>query len=313
MLIHIADRVARARPLLATDKMLATVLLLSPNLPRKGSATCPARLSSSLLAYYFDYARYLEKPDLPNSEVEELLLFVREKEVKTTLSETAKEQARGLFPLNIIIQETRGISYSKWLSDYTFSKAGGDKGKYDRYSQRQSDFIRRFIEKITGYQVHFEEIKKGTSSDVICTVFETINTTGTRLTVFDLLVARCFPHKVNLRDMLEAACDRPFVKLFEPKGEGIAPIALPRIIALKEKQTARRGDILELSPQVFKQHWTFAVDALEVALEILHTRYGCFGERLIPLVDMISPLEVIISSNKFRSTDNRRRMLDRWY
>jgi len=50
-------------------------------------------------------------------------------------------------------------------------KAVADKAKYDRLSQLQSDFIRRFIEKITGYQVHYEEIKKGTSSDVICTVF----------------------------------------------------------------------------------------------------------------------------------------------
>jgi hypothetical protein len=159
--------------------------------------------------------------------------------------------------------------------------------------------------------MHFEEIKKGTSSDVICTVFETINTTGKRLTIFDLLVARCLPHKMNLREMLEAALDRVSIKIFDPEGEGIAPTALPRIVALKAKETARRGDILELDAGVFKEYWGYAVDALETALELMCDRYGCFGERFIPLVDMVAPLAIIITSEKFRHTDDHMRMLDR--
>jgi hypothetical protein len=263
--------------------------------------------------YYLDYDKYLSNPGLRNSEVEELLLFIKEKEVRGELSDTAKEQASGYFPLDIILQEPRGTSYSKWLSDYTFSKAGGHKEEHGRLSQLQSDFIRRFIEKITGYQVHYEEIIKGTSSDVICTVFETINTTGKRLTVFDLLVARCFPESMNLRDMLDAALDRVFIKFFDPEGEGIAPIAIPRIIALKAKETARRGDILELAPSLIKAHWDDAVEALEQALELLFDRYGCFGQRFVPLVDMIAPLAVIISSNKFTRTNEQLDMLDKWY
>jgi hypothetical protein len=263
--------------------------------------------------YYFDYGRFLENPELRNSEVEELIYFVREKEARRRLSDTAKEQAEGLFPLDIILQEPRGTNYSKWLSDYTFSKAAGDRAIYDRFSQYQSDFIRRFIEKITSYQVHYEEIKKSTSSDVICTVFETINTTGKRLTVFDLLVARCFPHAMNLREMLEVALDRVSIKLFDPEGEGIAPTAIPRIIALKEKETARRADILELPPEAIERHWNHAVDALERALELMAERYGCFGARFVPLEDMIAPMAVIVASDKFKHTDDHLRMLDKWY
>jgi hypothetical protein len=264
--------------------------------------------------YYFNYGRFLESPGLLNSEVEELIFFYREKEVRASLSSTASEQAAALFPLDIILQQPRGTDYSKWLSDYTFSKAGGNKEEFDRLSQLQSDFIRRFIERITGYQVHYEEIKKGTSSDVICTVFEAINTTGKRLTVFDLLVARCYPHGMNLREMLQEALeDQLAIKLFDPDGEGIAPIALPRIIALKEKETARRGDILDLPPEAIKKHWNFAVDALEHTLDVMTQRYGCYGERFVPLVDMIAPMAIIMASDKFnRSTDNLR-LLDKWY
>jgi hypothetical protein len=118
---------------------------------------------------------------------------------------------------------------------------------------------------------------------------------------------------MNLREMLEAALDRKSIKLFDPDGEGIAPIALPRIIALREKETARRGDILELHPAIIKKHWGYAVDALEKALKVLTDRYGCFGERFVPLVDMVAPMAIIITSDKFRDTEDQLRMLDKWY
>lgn len=54
--------------------------------------------------YYFDYRKFLENPGLLNSEVEELVSFVREKDVQADLSNTASEQAAGRFPLDIILQ-----------------------------------------------------------------------------------------------------------------------------------------------------------------------------------------------------------------
>ncbi|MGO9485886.1 MAG: DUF262 domain-containing protein [Rhodomicrobium sp.] len=263
--------------------------------------------------YYFDYGKFVENPELRNSEIEELIYFIREKEVKKTLTNTAQEHAKGLFPLDIILREARGTNYSRWLSDYTFTKSAGDSERHARLSEIQAAFIRRFVENVTGYQVHYEEIKKDTSSDVICTVFETINTTGKRLTVFDLLVARCFPHSMNLRDMLEAALERPSIKRFDPAGEGIAPTAIPRIIALKDKETAKRADILDLPPDTIRKHWNYAVDALESALNLMIERYGCFGERFVPLADMIAPMAVVIASEKFNKTDEHLNMLDKWY
>lgn len=62
--------------------------------------------------YYFDYKRFVENPELRNSEIEELLYFIREKDVKKTLSDTAQEHARGLFPLDVILKESRGTNYS---------------------------------------------------------------------------------------------------------------------------------------------------------------------------------------------------------
>jgi hypothetical protein len=123
------------------------------------------------------------------------------------LNSQAKEVASGRFPLDIIFQRPRGSSYSEWLSQYSFNHAKGEPEEYSRLSSIQSLFIGNLLEHITGYQVHYEKIRRDTKPDVICVVFETINTTGKRLTVFDLLVARCFRYGVKLRDQLEEAIE----------------------------------------------------------------------------------------------------------
>ena len=211
-----------------------------------------------------------------------MLYFIKEKEVKAELGNTAKEQARGYFPLDIILQEPLVARATASGSLTTpFRRPCWRQGRARKFSQLQSDFIRRFIEKITSYQIHYEEIKKGTSSDVICTVFETINTTGKRLTVFDLLVARCFPSEHEFARYARGCFRYVSIKLFDPEGEGIAPIALPRIIALKEKGNRKTFRYSRIETQeMIKEHWSYAVDALEQALEFMAHRYGCFGEGL---------------------------------
>jgi hypothetical protein len=241
--------------------------------------------------YYFNYGAYLQHPVIGGSEVENLLYFARKSEVQKKYNVTTKELAAGLFPLDIIFQSPRGTDYSKWLSDYTFMESQGDKIKYEKLSQLQSDFIRTFIKRVTSYSVHFEEIKKDTSSDVICTVFETINTTGKRLTVFDLLVARCFSNGIKLRDMLYTALDRSAIsRIDHPDGEGLCVNALPRIVSLRINGSCRKSDLLELQPDEIKKEWDASIDALEIALTILFDEFGCIGLKYIPLIDLIPAL-----------------------
>lgn len=266
--------------------------------------------------YYFNYKAYVADPNISGSEVENHVQFIRAKEVNRHYNNTAAEQAAGLFPLDIIFGAPRGADYSAWLSGYTFSQAKGDQGKYDEFSRLQSKFIRTFIEPITGYQVHYEQIKRNTSSDVICTVFEAINTTGKRLTVFDLLVARCAPppHTIKLREWLQAAAERPVISKFDGEGaEDLCTTVLPRIIALHTKRTAKRGDLLDLKPEMIRDHWSFAVSALEQAVFALSDRFGCLGSRFVPLADIIAPLALILTSDHFRDTREQWDKISRWY
>jgi hypothetical protein len=219
-----------------------------------------------------------------------------------------------MFPLDIIFGSPRGFDYVRWLSQYGFAKAGGVEEKFNKLSEIQALFIRNFVERITSYQVHFEDIRRGTSPDVICTVFETINTTGKKLTVFDLLVAKCYPGGIRLRDWLEKAVARETIHSFDQNGEELCVTALPRIIALRQPAgVCKRGDMLGLKPAQINEHWEAAVGAFDDALKVLVERYGCRGLRFVPLVDMIPPMALILSSPKFKASAKGLEKLDKWY
>jgi hypothetical protein len=269
-------------------------------------------------AYYFDYDLLVSNSnniqDIAGPEIEEYLVFEKPRKVTKDLNETSREIAAGLFPLDIIFQKPRGASYSDWLSEYSFSRSCGREDDFKSLSSIQAGFISGFIERVTGYQVHYEKITRDTKPDVICVVFETINTTGKRLTVFDLLVARCFRFDIKLRDMLEEAIESSvFIKKFDATGEKLCVNVIPKIIALMSTGASKRKDIVTLDPRDIEREWSKAVQSLERALELLETRFGCYGERFIPFLDCIPVLACILASEKFHDTDEQMRMITRWY
>ncbi|HOY66623.1 MAG TPA: DUF262 domain-containing protein [Candidatus Ozemobacteraceae bacterium] len=264
--------------------------------------------------YFFDYKKYVLSPNVTGSEIEDYIVFRKRNEVQAQLSQTAAEQTAGLFPLDIIFDKPRGTDYTQWLAGFNFSAAGNDPEKYAHLTSITASF-QRIIENVTSYQLQFEAIPRATSPEVICTVFETINTTGKRLTVFDLLVARCFPKQIKLREMLIKAVDDPVIRRFDDdEGEELCTIALPRIISLMHKNSAKRGDLLTLEPEVIGQRWDEAVSALRKSLELVWKVFGSIGLRFVPLPDMIPPIAVILSHPKFdQSNPENQNMLKKWY
>ena len=254
--------------------------------------------------YYFDYKQFVdvlvEHGDLDSSTLEDMFIFVKPPKVRASLKNTADEMSAGIFPLDILFGQPRGSNYADWLQKYNFFMAGGDKDKFDQLSKFSSHFQTNFVEKVTGYQVNYEKITRDTSADVICTVFETINTTGVKLTVFDLLVAKCFKQNIRLRDKLDdAVTSYPNIGYFDANGSSIAAIQLPRIIGLLHNGQCKKGDILKLPVTAISQNWETAVASLDKTLGIMRSEFGCAKIDFIPSMDIISPLSVIISDIRF--------------
>lgn len=267
--------------------------------------------------YYFKYKEYAQSvmkgERLEGSAIQDLFIFERPARVLKRLDSTSKEQSFGLFPLDIIFQTPRGSNYSDWLNTYNFSESRGDKKEFDTFSQISSEFQTNFIEKVTGYQINYEKITRDTSPDVICTIFETINTTGVKLTVFDLLVAKCFKANLRLRDKLEEALEQfQWIRSVDPDGQQIAVIQLPRILSLLHNGQCKKADILNMEASTIGERWDSAVAALDRALRIMINFFGVKSIENIPSMDVIAPLAVISASHGFQ-IDIHREKLEEWY
>jgi hypothetical protein len=254
--------------------------------------------------YFFNYADFVKaiqaSGDMDGTAIDDYFVFMKSSKALRDLNTTAAEIAAGLFPLDVIFGEPRGSNYSDWLQKYTFNASGGDQEKFDSYARIASKFQSEFIEKVTSYQVNYEKITRDTKPDVICTVFETINTTGVKLTVFDLLVAKSFKKGIRLRDKLEDAVTQfENIRLLDPTGTNIASIHLPRILGLMHNNQCRKGDLLQLPVEAIANNWDRAVVALDKMLGMLRTDFGCVKPEYIPSIDIITPMALIVSDVRF--------------
>lgn len=262
--------------------------------------------------YFFKYSEFVKaiknSGDVDGSSVEDYFVFMKNSKALRDLKTTASEISAGLFPLDVIFGEPRGSNYSDWLQRYTFNASGGDQEAFQFYARIASKFQSEFIEKVTSYQVNYEKITRDTKPEVICTVFETINTTGVKLTVFDLLVAKSFKKGIRLRDKLEDAVTQfENIRLMDPTGSNIASIHLPRILGLMYNNQCRKGDLLQIPIDAIADNWDRAVVALDKMLGILRNDFGCVKPEFIPSIDIITPLALIVGDVRFsRDTHFRR-------
>lgn len=271
--------------------------------------------------YYFNYGefvRLLESgTEIEPSELEALFTFKRRVEIAKGMGTAAKEIDQQFLPLDCVLHSARGVSYVEWLDQHTFLHATGDRAKFDKLSKIKGIFQQHYIERVTSYQVSYELIRRDTNPDVICTIFETINTTGVKLTVFDLLVAKCFKIDLKLRDELEAFLSTDDYALrFQSEVDAVEQIAvtqLPKIISLLNSSECRRGDILGLKNEQVKNHWKLALVGFSKALSFLHQNCGVVALWLLPSADIVAPLAAALAQFDKSVLNAKRNEILQWY
>jgi hypothetical protein len=132
-----------------------------------------------------------------------------------------------------------------------------------------------------------------TRADAVCTIFETLNRTGVKLSVFELLTARFWPKNVNLRELWKDAQERyPTLTNFE-----IDPYYVIQIIALIARPTpsCKRGDVLDLKEADIQTWWAPAVAGLDEALRLLREDCGVIVPRWLPYFTILIPLGAVLA------------------
>jgi hypothetical protein len=141
--------------------------------------------------YYFDINLALEGPE----QIEDAIIAVeRDRKVKTNFGKDVKLDLSTpeLECKNFYFPCTQIINSNEW--ERNLHRFAPDKfGAY-------MDFRDRVLDTFRTYQIPIIELKKETTKEAVCLVFEKVNTGGVPLSVFELITATYAADSYNLRD-----------------------------------------------------------------------------------------------------------------
>ena len=207
--------------------------------------------------YYFDLKTMWELHDKEETS------WIR---LRSKAKTGTERQSRGrLLRADVILkQEKADIYVSEYMED-----SGELPDLLDRSAARKAAaFIKGIFETIRNYKIPVVALDRDRGVESICRVFETINSTGTRLRTFDLAVARFFP-KPDLRKLWEDTLEGyPILKDFEADGEHVLQV-LCLVLAGREGRYAdpSRKNQLDLSPDIIKREWARSSEALAITYQ----------------------------------------------
>jgi hypothetical protein len=171
-------------------------------------------------------------------------------------------------------------------------------------------------------KVHSDD-NKGISE--VCAIFEKMNSTGVRLTVFDLLAARLFKfkdekgHKISLQGLwTDTLKNHPVLERFSNGETDLYGIFALRFIALKRGLEVKGKTIINIQRKGFEADWALAIDYIEKALgRIIDTAEGGFGtinSRWMPYSTMVPVLAALLWKIDKDGLDHRSvKYVQKWY
>ena len=231
--------------------------------------------------FFLDLARF-EDDGLENAVV-----YVRRDQAeKRALGDRWMQFEKHMYPLSAVFADD--VEDENWFEDY--AEHHHEEHGRDRQQMRAGarSAKKRLVEPLRGYEFPVIELPGETSLESVCTIFETLNKTGMKLTVFDLLTAKFWPRGLNLREMLETA--RETWPLLGEREFDIEANYLLQAVSLLRSQDApkcKRGDVLELDPAGFAEDWGRVCQAASSALTVLRDDCGVLGPVWMPYMALL--------------------------
>lgn len=268
------------------------------------------RLSSLYQACYGvgEYRYFVDfKPLLEDDDVEEAIFYRHRNWIKKY--STVEQQAELLtLPLGVLFG---GDGFHAWLEQIaSHIEMKGEEISVPRAKMREA--YEKYVKPIEDYHFPVVELAPSTSLEAVCSIFETLNRTGIRLSVFDLLAARFYAKGLDLRRKWEqTVLDHPIIEEFE-----IDRYYVLQSVALRAKGSVKRGDVLDLSVEDVAEHWDSVTAGYQAALEMLRDECGVLTGRWLPYGYMLVPMAALwdqaIEIGGPASAVNRSR-LQRWF
>jgi hypothetical protein len=215
---------------------------------------------------------------LEGHDMEEALttLTVAQVEVQK-LDDPSHTYERLLFPLGKLYQED---GYAGWVNRrlvHILSTGRDHQAEMPLHIRLTQ--LNRALEPIRDYRFPVVALPYDTDPEAVCRIFSSVNSTGVRLSAFDLVGARWWSHGIRLRhDWNEARTEHPDIDRFF----GSDGLAVLQALALRCDSACTAGKLVKLPPEVHKTHWKGTIHGLVEVLSLLQAECGVFKESLVP-------------------------------
>lgn len=220
------------------------------------------------------------------------------------------QAAQLTLPLSIL---RRGVGeFHRWAM-----RAGRklpDEHQRTQLEDKLRDVADEWLEPIERYRFPVVTLSSEASIDAVCTIFETLNRTGVKLSPFELLSARFWPESVNLRKLWDQAKrDYSIIDDFE-----IDPYYSLQAVSLvaRSAPSVKRGDVLGLESSSIQKWWDPIVLGLSRALETLRDDCGVLVPRWLPYNTLVVPMAAVLAKSGVVGTPKEgaaRQKLVRWF
>ena len=271
------------------------------------------RLTSLYQAFYGvgDHRYYLDLRILMNGgDFEDAVFHLRANHKRVSLIEHLEYQAKELtIPLSILKNGTG--AFTRWIMKIT--PLWPDEQRISLQSALMEAYD-QWIQTIDDYQFPVVTLSENTSPAALCTIFETLNRTGVKLSVFELLTARFWPSNIKLRELWATAQTKyPIISDFEVD----AYYVLQSIALVSRKSpSCKRSDVLDLKHDNITTWWQPVVEALALGLTILRDDCKVMLPKWLPYQTMLAPLSAVLAKSGMPKTPEagvQREMVKRWF
>lgn len=271
------------------------------------------RLTSLYQAFYGvgDHRYYLDiRALIDGADFEDAIDYLRRTKGAVAKREAIEWQAEQLLmPLSTLHKGSTG--FSKWASQVARTRQGAER---DQLEDQLQELEAQWINRIDQYVFPVVTLSADTEPAALCTIFETLNRTGVKLSVFELLTARFWSQDLKLRELWEQArSDHPLIAHFD-----VDPYYVLMAIALAGGKTpsCKRGDVLNLTAEQVTTWWQPVIEALALSLTILHDDCWVLEARWLPFNTMLSPMAAALAvagASRGVAMGAQREQIKRWF
>ena len=137
--------------------------------------------------------------------------------------------------------------------------------------------------------------------DVVCEIFERVNTKGKKLTVVDLMVVKTWSETFDLRVKLNEFQKR----LIAFDYANIKDINILQALSCIIKGGCSRANILSIKRQELYSNWTETIKSIELAMDFFRNKIGIPISKILPYPIEIVPVAYFYHKNHFKDPDSK--------